>query len=378
MRELIKTLAYKQNMTYKQATIALAVTLGALLVLLVVVYEAVVKKRLASIKRIKDAIKTAADNDLMCDEPGVICDFEADRTVQPPVPTEQGYSSVAAKFGAQLVAILEYANLDYENPVPLPNTTVLTMLNGINDNKTSDPDNDRLQHIGWILKVDNMDEIWVVFRGTQTKPEWSIDFSLNQVGLGGDVAINVHEGFYNAYLELQSQIVDVLRTNMTPNTVVYVAGHSLGAALSVFCAANLATSKDLPISDVRLYAFAPPKVGNQAFVDFVRNLPPVKELNLIANDADIVPLMPLAVQPNTDNPDQPYYYAQFPLLTFNANWGSWVHNHVMPVYIAHLDLLSKQCVTTQPAARMAIARKPGRRAARHKQQRDILGSVLTI
>jgi predicted lipase len=53
-----------------------------------------------------------------------------------------------------------------------------------------------------------------------------------------------------------------------PGRPVYVIGHSLGAAMATIAAVDLRFKLDL--TDVRLYTFGSPRVGNQIFSKFVR------------------------------------------------------------------------------------------------------------
>ena len=88
----------------------------------------------------------------------------------------------------------------------------------------------------------------------------------------------VHAGFFISYNDsyLRPNVTDAVREMMTVHRgdPIYVVGHSMGAAVATLCALDLQLTFDLGPSDVRLYTYGSPRVGNQAFAEFVaRKLP---------------------------------------------------------------------------------------------------------
>jgi triacylglycerol lipase len=312
------------ELRYKKATIALSVFF-ALAIAVVVVFAVIFAKQTSVAKKLGGAFGGAVTNKKYCDAPGVVCEFTPDPSIGPPVihSPSTGYSADSAAFGAQVVATLESAFSDSVDPVHLKNTRVVALL--------STPDN--LQ-IGWVLQTLDGSQVWLAFRGTETTAEWKQDLNLKQTAWRDSNTILVHSGFHGIY----EAVRDALRATLQPlaSSTLFIVGHSLGAALALLCAADMA--KTPIMADTRVYVFAPPRVGNAAFVDMVTSAVPVKlqELYLIANHADVVPDLPLAVEPNFQTYDSPWLYAQFPLMVFSANWGSTTLNHVLPIYIAHL------------------------------------------
>lgn len=216
----------------------------------------------------------------------------------------------------------------------------------------------------------------------------------------------VHQGFYEAYQDIQQDLIDTLTRHYrsTPKkTELYISGHSLGAAIAEIALADIVLVshelRDL-VTSVKCYLFGAPRVGNQVFVDAVLDQcrahtkasrirvlgvpycdaqqpsqtntvnfehettglgtasasaptstpgvntgtaatlgPKVSEFVIFVNDDDIVPNIPLAVQPNFGDPDHPWIYAQFPVLRFSANWGNWTENHTLPIHIDYLNKL---------------------------------------
>ena len=54
-----------------------------------------------------------------------------------------------------------------------------------------------------------------------------------------------------------------------PGAPLYAIGHSMGAALATICAMDVKFKANL--TDVRLYTFGSPRVGNAEFAKFVYN-----------------------------------------------------------------------------------------------------------
>ena len=92
-------------------------------------------------------------------------------------------------------------------------------------------------------------------------------------------------GFFISYNDsyLRPNVTDAVREMMTVHRgdPIYVVGHSMGAAVATLCALDLQLTFGLGPTDVRLYTYGSPRVGNQAFAEFVaRKLPVSWELGL--------------------------------------------------------------------------------------------------
>jgi hypothetical protein len=407
-------------MTYKQATIGLSVWIGVTYLVLIILYVVYLREQLKRGDTLSSALRYAAENKMLCSSGNVACSFAPDLTLSPPVvdadaDTERAkaraqvevqrnrrtrigsatsgssssflntdmYSPDTARYAADLIGLLQDAVIEHREPVVMPSTTLIALLSGINTKGRGG----RNQQIGWILQVKesmlppgSKQQLWIAFRGTQTRAEWAVDFSVDQVVLDPVHAptVRVHEGFFNSYMELAPTIRNYIKTLITPDTTVYITGHSLGATLAILCAADVCLGADaLGVTDVRLYGFAAPRVGNSAFVSMVLDFlveGPLKEFYLVCNDADIVPSVPPAVCPNFTTPSQPLLYDHFPMLHFNENWGSWMLNHVLPVYIENLEHLTTGCdVFTgerRPTTTGAIKARPDRVSAFLQRNQD--------
>jgi predicted esterase len=219
-------------------------------------------------------------------------------------------ASTARAVGSQIMNLF---NAEKKGTPFVPPTDQTVLLSGKNDKK--------LQNLGMVFSEG--DTVFVVYRGTITRVEWNFDMKFNQTDKG------VHEGFSRVYDEVRDAMLDAVKAR-APQRIV-VGGHSLGGALSLLTALELST---LYPGAVSVYAFAVPRVGTQAVADAL--MLGVPELFLFTNDADMVPLVPLSVQPSLSQPHQPWYYAHLPQMHFHDNRGSWSANHSMEVYMAHL------------------------------------------
>ena len=136
--------------------------------------------------------------------------------------------------------------------------------------------------------------IYVVFRGTKTISEWISDATLTQVGYtyvanGGQT----ETGFTDIYASIRSAILQqVTRLAGSGNyTSLYITGHSLGGALSVLAAPDLAgqTRFDRPV----VYTFAGPRAGNPTFAGVYNDA--IDTSWRVVNTNDEVPKLPNTV-----------------------------------------------------------------------------------
>ena len=90
----------------------------------------------------------------------------------------------------------------------------------------------------------------------------------------------VHTGFHDAWEKIADQVLK--------NPVEIVIGHSLGAAIALFCAASLCRIGKPP---KQVFAFEPPRVSCDDSLRKIFEAYPV-ELHLFRNGLDVVPLVP--------------------------------------------------------------------------------------
>jgi hypothetical protein len=130
-------------------------------------------------------------------------------------------------------------------------------------------------------------DIIVSFRGTQGADltNWITNLKFAKTtAYPRCFGCEVHLGFYEAWTSVSSEIISAVRSLLGSSTnmrstmrsglrqpavmqarAIFVTGHSLGAALAVLCAAELA-AEGLPVKGV--YTFGEPRVGNNAFHKF--------------------------------------------------------------------------------------------------------------
>ncbi|KAI0766146.1 lipase [Trametes elegans] len=103
-------------------------------------------------------------------------------------------------------------------------------------------------------------------------------------------AIGVHDGFQDDHADTAPDVLQAVQQTINEhgtNSVV-VTGHSLGAALGLLDAIFLPLH--IPNIDVKFIGYGLPRVGNQAFADYVDAQP--ISVTHVNNEEDIVPILP--------------------------------------------------------------------------------------
>mmetsp|Transcript_26522 Transcript_26522/g.45398 ORF Transcript_26522/g.45398 Transcript_26522/m.45398 type:complete len:279 (+) Transcript_26522:9-845(+) len=132
--------------------------------------------------------------------------------------------------------------------------------------------------------------IVVSFRGTDDLENWIIDLeSAILTPYKNMTGVEVGEGFYKEWNDLSTQVLPAVYnlTTQFPSYQIWVTGHSLGAAISILCAAELASEG----YEVNVYNYGLPRVGNEAFSDYYRSIVP--NTYRVVNGHDVVPHVPL-------------------------------------------------------------------------------------
>jgi len=138
------------------------------------------------------------------------------------------------------------------------------------------------------------DTLLVSFRGTQltSLKNWIEDLSFAQYSSFPSYVTNsaVHSGFLDAYLSVEDQVwnaVDKLTSKYHPKNGILLSGHSLGGALAVLAAADLAGT----YSNMSIFNFGQPRVGNSVFAQYITSN--CVEWNVrVVNQRDVVPHLP--------------------------------------------------------------------------------------
>jgi predicted lipase len=249
------------------------------------------------------------------------------------IPLLNGYTQVAsfkgledlAGFslkGTSLPEILKNAPLEKLGSLLPPE--LQQALSGVAQ-RVLDP---KLVFLGFALKSEQANI--VVFRGSQTLNDWIANVQARQQDytLAGVNRGKVHRGFLTFYNNLQKQIQAVFKL-LNPAAPVYLTGHSLGAVLASLAASEMATSTFKSRSQVRLYTYASPRIGDPTFAQFFNTTIP--NTYRVFNMADIVPEIPAS---QTRNGEFRHVGQFWSFLNYTGNVSP---NHETAIYQAAID-----------------------------------------
>ena len=119
--------------------------------------------------------------------------------------------------------------------------------------------------IGYILQ-DNSNNVWIVFRGTETTKEWLQDFGMGQktkkipqvqLTFGGNQNLRCHQGFLHIYSIFRNKLLKTLKAVNNIENII-ITGHSLGSGLATLATIDISTK----YNNIYTYVFASPRVGN--------------------------------------------------------------------------------------------------------------------
>ena len=153
--------------------------------------------------------------------------------------------------------------------------------------------------------------IYVVFRGTKTISEWIADATVTQVAYGYVQNGGMTEtGFTDVYAAIRQGVIDEVNALASGGsyTALYITGHSLGGALTVLAAPDLAqtTSFKQPI----VYTFAGPRAGDPVFAALYDS--DIATSWRVVNTNDEVPKLPdpvtTVIGPPPNYEPQLYFY----------------------------------------------------------------------
>jgi len=116
-----------------------------------------------------------------------------------------------------------------------------------------------------------------VLRGTEGLRDVIEDWKTISEPLPGGGTARVHTGFEDQYSSVRAEVERALQHISDP---LFIAGHSLGAALATLAA------RDRNVRGV--YTFGSPRVGNQAFVDSLKGT----NIFRVVDDQDVVKTLP--------------------------------------------------------------------------------------
>jgi triacylglycerol lipase len=131
--------------------------------------------------------------------------------------------------------------------------------------------------------------LFLILRGTQTVKEWIRNFSISLTDYPIAGHGKVHGGFLGTYEAIRGDIMTAL-TAVDSNLALFVAGHSLGAALATIAALDNESRGGRGIRAV--YTYGSPRVGDDQFVKAFNRSHGDRSYR-VANTSDIVTSMPL-------------------------------------------------------------------------------------
>lgn len=174
----------------------------------------------------------------------------------------------------------------------------------------------------------------LAFRGTQTPMEWVANGIFSQVPFLHPSSGHVHSGFLAVYQTMR----DAVLSNARQRRHVIVTGHSLGAALALLAAADIAASR---VSQASMVSFAGPRVGDHAFAGFVRGLRYsglVEDCKRFVNVHDLVTMVPpeMMFDPLSKSTIHFKHVDDAVIFSRDLGQGLWA-NHAMAAYAEALE-----------------------------------------
>ncbi len=140
----------------------------------------------------------------------------------------------------------------------------------------------------------------LVFKGTQQLDDWKTNLKIRLkqfTVLADQTAVpptgRVHRGFLDAWQSVEKQVIYYLKKWITPDTKLWVTGHSLGGALAAVATISLET-QGFKING--LYTFGQPRVADWKLVNYMNSRMGDRIFRYVNNN-DIVPLIPPQIIP---------------------------------------------------------------------------------
>jgi triacylglycerol lipase len=131
------------------------------------------------------------------------------------------------------------------------------------------------------------------FRGTSSTPEWVADIDAVHEDYHPTSGFGqVHSGFQDVYELVRANIAAQLAAATAGCDQILVTGHSLGAALAVLAAPDVARNMPPNSIEPRVITFAGPRVGLDDFAAKFNAL--IESCFRVVNFLDIVPYLPPA------------------------------------------------------------------------------------
>ncbi|KAH8689923.1 feruloyl esterase A precursor [Talaromyces proteolyticus] len=195
--------------------------------------------------------------------PGIIMD----PAIINPFGRNTDYSKVTHTIYEKLVQYAAYPDISMGQCTNVSNTGA-TLIKFFNITSTD------TQAVLWNLPSEK--NIIVSIPGTASDRDWltDFDFFLTNYASPGVVCpggCQVHSGFVGAWNSLAPELMPALESALeaNPDYRTVITGHSLGGALAQLAFASLSNAK---YKVVGAYTYGQPRVGNQAFADYIDSL----------------------------------------------------------------------------------------------------------
>lgn len=171
----------------------------------------------------------------------------------------------------------------------------------------------------------------IVFRGTANPKEWIANFQARQSDYVTTAGVKgqVHTGFLRLYDQLSPQ-VRAIANQFASAVPCYVTGHSLGGAMATLATADLVQNNRSLATQLQLYSYAAPRVGDLAFAKFLAAIAPNNFR--VFNLSDLVPMVP-----PTDLGAQPYVHVGQEWGFLNYAGGDVSETHTTTLYQAAIS-----------------------------------------
>lgn len=188
------------------------------------------------------------------------------------------------------------------------------------------------ERFGFILQSE--EEIIIAFRGTSSAPNWIADAIASQRKFKYlKESTDTHIGFTGIYSSARKQIKSALK-RLSEDKALFITGHSLGAALAILCAVDVAANTS---RNPFLFTYGSPRVGDPAFSKTFKQYVP--DSYRFANRFDPVTYAPPSIY-KLPKRDKSYYYSHVPaMIPLDFLKGSVSGNHVIGSYYAELAKL---------------------------------------
>ncbi|KAJ3329925.1 hypothetical protein HDU76_006873 [Blyttiomyces sp. JEL0837] len=150
---------------------------------------------------------------------------------------------------------------------------------------------------GFTAVNENFKTIIVAFRGSTSIQNWIADLVFAKVDTrysdNLDSRIQVHSGFLETWNSVKNVTRDAVKSLVlkNPGYSVTFAGHSLGGAVAVLAALDLADCGIVDLAKTNIATTGQPRIGNKAFSAYF-NSQPFASVTRTVNQNDIVPHYP--------------------------------------------------------------------------------------